>query len=124
MLWLQEIDEVAGAILTPASADASFRRYFRASKGIKSWVVMDAPPEKEDSGPFVKVAGYLHRIERPKNVTEERLPIFGLVEVEHPARWRQLAVQSIAGFHSVGGSERYADAPRAAKGEVTCCFHK
>jgi hypothetical protein len=58
-LWLQQFDEVAGAALTLASADASFRRYFRASKGDKSWIVMDAPPEKEDSEPFVRIARYL-----------------------------------------------------------------
>lgn len=40
----------------PASADASFRRYFRASAGDASWVVMDAPPEHEDCRPFVDVA--------------------------------------------------------------------
>ena len=61
-LWLQQFDEVAGAILTPASEDASFRRYFRASKGNKTWIVMDAPPEKEDSRPFVKISQYLQQM--------------------------------------------------------------
>jgi len=61
-LWLQQFDEVAGAILTPASEDASFRRYFRASKESKSWIVMDAPPEKEDSRPFVKISQYLEKM--------------------------------------------------------------
>ncbi len=45
--------------LKPASADASFRRYFRWTGGQHSLVIMDAPPEKEDSRPFVKVAGLL-----------------------------------------------------------------
>ena len=43
-----------------ASADASFRRYFRidATGGgaAATRIVMDAPPDKEDSAPFVKVA--------------------------------------------------------------------
>jgi N-acetylmuramate 1-kinase len=43
----------------PASADASFRRYFRLSAGERSWIVMDAPPEREDCRPFVKVAALL-----------------------------------------------------------------
>jgi aminoglycoside/choline kinase family phosphotransferase len=44
--------------LAPASADASFRRYFRATLGDgRSYIVMDAPPDKEDSRPFVQVAG-------------------------------------------------------------------
>lgn len=42
--------------LSAASADASFRRYFRWSDGSRSLIVMDAPPEHEDSRPFVKVA--------------------------------------------------------------------
>ena len=44
----------------PASADASFRRYFRidANDGTTR-IVMDAPPDKEDSAPFVKVAALM-----------------------------------------------------------------
>ena len=43
--------------LRPASADASFRRYFRidGSDGL-SYIVMDAPPPQEDVRPFIKVA--------------------------------------------------------------------
>ena len=43
--------------LAPASEDASFRRYFRAllADG-RRFVVMDAPPEKENCGPFLHVA--------------------------------------------------------------------
>ncbi|MEK6806718.1 MAG: phosphotransferase [Pseudomonadota bacterium] len=43
----------------PASADASFRRYFRIRDGARSWIVMDAPPEKEDSRPFIQIARWL-----------------------------------------------------------------
>lgn len=40
--------------LRPASADASFRRYFRLDAGGgSSLILMDAPPDKEDSSPFV-----------------------------------------------------------------------
>ena len=41
-----------------ASADASFRRYFRidASGGTQTFIIMDAPPAQEDCAPFVKVA--------------------------------------------------------------------
>ena len=53
--------------LAPASADASFRRYFRVSfetpprlaGGRRTLIVMDAPPAKEDSRPFVHVAALL-----------------------------------------------------------------
>ena len=50
----------AGRSLTPASADASFRRYFRLTlPDQRSFIVMDAPPEHENCAPFVKVAGLL-----------------------------------------------------------------
>lgn len=46
--------------ITPASADASFRRYFRLSwPDGTTRILMDAPPEKEDCKPFIKVAGLL-----------------------------------------------------------------
>ena len=39
-----------------ASADASFRRYFRVYLENKTMIAMDAPPDKEDVGPFIHVA--------------------------------------------------------------------
>lgn len=46
--------------LAPASADASFRRYFRVQAADGSHrIVMDAPPAQEDCAPFVQVAGLL-----------------------------------------------------------------
>jgi aminoglycoside/choline kinase family phosphotransferase len=46
--------------LAPASADASFRRYFRATLADgKTYVAMDAPPDKEDCRPFIHVARLL-----------------------------------------------------------------
>ena len=46
-----------------ASADASFRRYFRVDTAggdpAGSCIIMDAPPDKEDCAPFVKVAGLM-----------------------------------------------------------------
>ncbi|NNF40742.1 MAG: phosphotransferase [Woeseiaceae bacterium] len=50
---------LAGAQLTPASADASFRRYFRLTTADESYIVMDAPPAQEDCRPFIRIAGYL-----------------------------------------------------------------
>ena len=41
--------------LSPASADASFRRYFRATFADKTLIVMDAPPAHEDCKPFLHV---------------------------------------------------------------------
>src|SRR5512139_391730 len=46
--------------ITPASADASFRRYFRLTWPDGSTrILMDAPPDKEDCKPFIHVAGLL-----------------------------------------------------------------
>jgi aminoglycoside/choline kinase family phosphotransferase len=46
--------------LAPASEDASFRRYFRATfDDGRTYVAMDAPPDKEDCRPFIHVAGLL-----------------------------------------------------------------
>jgi N-acetylmuramate 1-kinase len=46
--------------LTPASVDASFRRYWRAAlEDGRTYIAMDAPPEKEDCRPFVRVARML-----------------------------------------------------------------
>ncbi|MGH8501544.1 MAG: aminoglycoside phosphotransferase family protein [Gammaproteobacteria bacterium] len=57
--WLKEQAGLAACELTPASGDASFRRYFRAVAGGQSFIVMDAPPDKEDCRPFIKVAALL-----------------------------------------------------------------
>jgi N-acetylmuramate 1-kinase len=57
--WVRDDLGFAGASIAPASADASFRRYFRVTQGTDSYIVMDAPPDKEDSGPFLKVARVL-----------------------------------------------------------------
>lgn len=40
----------------PVSMDASFRRYFRFRVPGRTLIGMDAPPEKEDSEPFVRVS--------------------------------------------------------------------
>ena len=58
--WLGRELRGAGFTLTPASEDASFRRYWRAtlSDG-RTFVAMDAPPDKEDCRPFVRVARML-----------------------------------------------------------------
>jgi aminoglycoside/choline kinase family phosphotransferase len=42
--------------VAPASADASFRRYFRVTAKGRDYIVMDAPPAHEDCRPFVAVA--------------------------------------------------------------------
>jgi N-acetylmuramate 1-kinase len=43
----------------PASSDASFRRYFRITLPDQQLIVMDAPPDKENTAQFIKVAEFL-----------------------------------------------------------------
>ena len=57
--WVVEDLGFAGSRIEPASADASFRRYFRVTRGADTCIVMDAPPDKEDVAPFVRVARLL-----------------------------------------------------------------
>jgi hypothetical protein len=58
--WLRGLFPDRAFDLAPASADASFRRYFRlAFRDGSTCIVMDAPPAHEDCRPFVKVAGLL-----------------------------------------------------------------
>ncbi len=58
--WLAALFPDTPLVLAPASADASFRRYFRARLDDgRSFVVMDAPPDREDCRPFLHVAALL-----------------------------------------------------------------
>ncbi|MEO0996206.1 MAG: phosphotransferase [Pseudomonadota bacterium] len=60
--WLRSHCGLDVTALEPASEDASFRRYLRASLADGSTrIVMDAPPEHEDSRPFVAIAVLLAR---------------------------------------------------------------
>lgn len=54
--WAQDRLGLEAADFAPASADASFRRYFRIQADGQSWILMDAPPQQEDSRPFVRIA--------------------------------------------------------------------
>ena len=62
--WTAATLRTAAFTLAPASADASFRRYFRITleapwHGHATLIVMDAPPPMEDCRPFVHVASLL-----------------------------------------------------------------
>jgi aminoglycoside/choline kinase family phosphotransferase len=59
--WLGSLFPETSFELTPASADASFRRYFRAcfADGATR-IVMDAPPEREDCAPWLHAQQIFH----------------------------------------------------------------
>ena len=54
--WTQRQLAWPAVELVPASSDASFRRYFRVSGENDSFILMDAPPEREDCRPFIHVS--------------------------------------------------------------------
>ena len=68
--WLEQILPAPLVSIAPASADASFRRYFRLSladevvvpdraQRVRTLIAMDAPPAHEDCRPYVVVAELL-----------------------------------------------------------------
>ncbi len=59
--WLHVDLDMKTYNLVPASADASFRRYFRVNSAGEAYIVMDAPPDKEDCRPFLDVTRRLLR---------------------------------------------------------------
>lgn len=60
--WLKTVAHIPRFDINPASQDASFRRYFRIGFDGKTRIAMDAPPEKEDSAKFIRLAQLLQRI--------------------------------------------------------------
>lgn len=54
--WLDRIIPHKEYSIIPLAGDASFRRYFRIQYNGLTNIVMDAPPDKEDLGPFIRIA--------------------------------------------------------------------
>jgi aminoglycoside/choline kinase family phosphotransferase len=71
--WIEARLNASPLVLEPASADASFRRYFRVRAAGLSLIVMDAPPEHEDCRPFVRVARLLAKagVHVPRVIAED-----------------------------------------------------
>ncbi len=57
--WLEQVFQKHDFKINYLVGDASFRRYARILHSGKSYMLMDAPPEKEDCHPFVQIAAYL-----------------------------------------------------------------
>ncbi len=68
------LESAADVSFGPASADASFRRYFRIVRGAQSWIVMDAPPDRENLEPFIAIARLSEAagLNVPKVLAEDR----------------------------------------------------
>lgn len=71
-----------GAEILPLAGDASFRRYFRVRRGSDQAVLMDAPPQHEDLGPFLKIARHLEErgFDSPRALAVDREQGLLLVE--------------------------------------------
>lgn len=54
--WLENDLLLTIDSIETASSDASFRRYFRVKAAEGQFIVMDAPPDKENTEPFIRVA--------------------------------------------------------------------
>ena len=85
--------------LEPVSADASFRRYFRFNDGIRSIILMDAPPDKEASAPFIDIAGRLRTagLNAPDIFHFDLEQGFGLLEDFGDTRYRDLISEESVG---------------------------
>jgi aminoglycoside/choline kinase family phosphotransferase len=59
LAWTRRALSDPDAVLQVASADASFRSYWRTSSGGRSWIVMDAPPGREDIEPWLRIGARL-----------------------------------------------------------------
>ena len=59
--WLNNTLKLEIKHFEPASSDASFRRYFRVTHKNGQQIVMDAPPEKENTEPFICIANLLKK---------------------------------------------------------------
>ena len=57
--WIAGLPGPAVERIAPASADASFRRYFRVHRGGGTQIAMDAPPEREGLEAWLRVARIL-----------------------------------------------------------------
>jgi aminoglycoside/choline kinase family phosphotransferase len=58
--WIRALGGFDSGSIRTASADASFRRYFRLRRDDgTSWIAMDAPPGKEDLGTYLRVTALL-----------------------------------------------------------------
>ncbi|MEO5338989.1 MAG: phosphotransferase [Magnetococcus sp. MYC-9] len=63
--FLHQALAAAPCTVAPVAGDASFRRYYRVETAQERFILMDAPPDKEDSGPFLDIDRFLVRFGVP-----------------------------------------------------------
>jgi len=82
--WLESLSKNTYTDLQVASADASFRQYFRVTNrdDKKTYIVMDAPPEKENCGPFIHMTELIRsvNVNAPKIIAMDQSQGFLLLD--------------------------------------------
>lgn len=94
--WLQQVLKRRDFTLSKASSDASFRRYLRVQWEGQSRILMDAPPDREDSRSFVQIAGWLRDwgLNAPEVLAEDLEQGFLLLEDLGEATYLQALQQA------------------------------
>ncbi len=87
--WLSSLSHLNAYTIQPLAGDASFRRYFRVSSPHETYVLMDAPPTKEDMVPFLRVCSWLEKagIHAPKILHQDQQLGFLLLEDFGDTTW-------------------------------------
>jgi hypothetical protein len=98
--WLVTLGWSRDCRLEPASADASFRRYFRVWRADGATrVVMDAPPGREDTAPYLKVTKLLA-------ACDVHVPEVAAADTQRGL----LLLEDLGNLHMLAGLQRGADA--------------
>jgi aminoglycoside/choline kinase family phosphotransferase len=95
--WLSHIFGTKKFKIEPASSDASFRRYFRVNHDGSSFIVMDAPPEHENTDSFITIAEFLfsHHIHVPEIIAkQEELGFLLLTDFGNVAYLDRLSIRT------------------------------
>jgi aminoglycoside/choline kinase family phosphotransferase len=81
--WLRDACGLDRFTVTPASGDASFRRYFRIGlPDGTTRIAMDAPPEHEDCGPYLHVGAELAAVGLHVPAVQVATPELGFLLLE------------------------------------------
>ncbi|MEB3766662.1 aminoglycoside phosphotransferase family protein [Acinetobacter sp. MD2] len=80
--WLTDVFHSDQFEIKYLAGDASFRRYARVQQNNKTFMLMDAPPDKEDCAPFVRIDNFLnlHGVRVPKILAQDLTLGFLLLE--------------------------------------------
>jgi N-acetylmuramate 1-kinase len=96
--WAARALGLSAVRLRPVAGDASFRRYFRLEADGRSLILMDAPPDREDSRPFVDIAQRLRAagLNAPEIIRFDLARGFGLLEDFGDVLYREIFTATTA----------------------------